>query len=128
MITSLTAATFADFIAEAEVAVVHFDARWNTIREKARLQMQIAAERLGGRARFAEIDIDDCPELARAAEVGNVPAISYYRQGQRIATLVGTQDVLARTNRVLVHLPIGPNDDTTPATARQSWLRWWWWW
>jgi|SRR5262245_48277401 len=112
-------ADYQHFITAAPIAVIHFDAEWDTrYREVTRIRMQQATKAFGLQAAFAEVDIDRSPELAKAIGVLNVPTVAYYRDGVLVAALIGShQDVLARTERVMRGESIGLDDGLTgPAT------------
>jgi hypothetical protein len=97
------------FLAEKEVAVILFDARWDVGgHELIRPRYLRARLELGDIASFGEVDCDKEIELAKAAQVRSVPSIGYYRRGERIATTVGaTQNVLEQTRRVIAGLSLG---------------------
>lgn len=68
---------------------------------------------LGELANFAEVDCDVEVELARLIPVTNVPLVAYFRDGRRVAALIGGgQNVRARVARVLRNEPIGYEDGT----------------
>ncbi|MEM7627575.1 MAG: thioredoxin family protein [Planctomycetota bacterium] len=81
-------------IGRCQYVVVHCDAAWNRHAEPMRKQIDEAKRRLESDVSFCEIDIDLDHELARSLEVKNVPALTYFKDGRLIKTVVGLkQDV-----------------------------------
>jgi thioredoxin-like negative regulator of GroEL len=111
----ISSAEVEDFLAAKPLAVLHFDAGWDTrLIDLTRQTMAEAEAALGDKASFAEIDIDANVEFSKSIPVLNVPLIAYFRNGKLLAALVGAgQNVKARLERVLRGEPIGYSDGTT---------------
>ena len=119
----LASAEFESFVSGAPSAAIHFDAEWDmAYRGRARQRMEEAERSFGARVRFAEVDIDREPELARSIPIMNVPAVAYYRDGRLVAALTGAdQNVRGRVARVMRGESIGYDDGLSnfkpPATT-----------
>jgi thioredoxin-like negative regulator of GroEL len=99
----LTAANYNQFLAQHDVAVVLFDATWDVAGGVAiQERYSRAREELSDKVGFGEIDVDAESALAKAIPILNVPAVVYYRNGFKLATLIGSsQNIAARIRRVM---------------------------
>jgi thioredoxin family protein len=87
----LSSSQYAAFLAEKSVAAVHFDAAWGVrYRQKMRRRMRDAAEAIGEQANFGEVDCDIELALARSVPIINVPTVAYYRDGELVVALIGS--------------------------------------
>lgn len=117
---------FHALVTSRPAAAVLFDAAWDGRRVAARAQMAAAADALGDRAAFGEVNCDAEADLARAVRVANVPSVAYFRDGLHVATIVGAgQDVAATLEallatdaspHVLNYQPARPPAATVPAS------------
>ena len=102
---------YESFLRENEYVVVLFHAPWDGGGTLIRPRFEKAAEALGGRVHFGEVNVDEATFAAKSIPILNVPTVAYFKDGQLIAALVGaTQDVAARTQAVLDGKRIGRND------------------
>ncbi|HPF37874.1 MAG TPA: thioredoxin family protein [Phycisphaerae bacterium] len=109
LIQAFTVSEFESLVADAAIAVVHFDADWDAIlRTPTRIEMRKAEEALGDHVVFAEVDVDASVDVARSIPIANVPAVAYYRHGELMDVVIGAgQDVSGLTRRVIAGEPIG---------------------
>ena len=107
-ITSLTNATFYDFVRTHRFAVIHFWAVWNNqdIQMREAIESGTTAEFLG-QIQFAMFDIDP-PEnwdICREHKVMGPPFLAYYRDGRLVQTVIGLQkpDAMTRNFTSLIY-------------------------
>ena len=72
-------------------AVVHFWAVWNSVDRKMDDLIQSLRPRFQDRIAFyaLETDPESAHDLCRECEIGNLPALVFFRDGERIETLIG---------------------------------------
>ena len=94
--------------------VVHLDAEWDGYRAIVSQRMEDLLDSCSDTA-FGYIDVDLCPDHARAIHLLNVLACSYYRGRTLVATVIGMQQDIARN---LDTLRSGGTPDTTNTISR----------
>lgn len=91
-VTALTAANWGDVIGNSSVpVVVVFGQTWNPQTARQVKIIEAMAGRLGGRARFATVDLGASPDLARRERIDAIPTVRVYRDGQNVASQGGLQ-------------------------------------
>ena len=94
--------------------VVHLDAKWDGYRAIVSQRMEDLLDSCSDTA-FGYMDVDLFPDHARAIPLLNVPACSYYRGRTLVATVIGTQQDIAKN---LAILRSGGTPDTTNTVSR----------
>jgi thioredoxin 1 len=89
-VTALSDATFDEEIgAASEPVLVDFWAEWcGPCKKVAPILDEIAGEQLG-KIRFAKVNIDDYPDIARRFDVMSIPTLILFKDGQPEKVLVG---------------------------------------
>jgi thioredoxin-like negative regulator of GroEL len=112
MVQKLSGNNYEDFVRQRRATAVHFDADWDVgYRPITRRRMSDAADALGERATFGEVDWDREVELVKSLRIINVPTVVYYLDGQLASVLIGArQNILGRLERLLKGQQIGRVD------------------
>jgi thioredoxin 2 len=88
--TSLTAATFDQYVGASDLPVViHFWARWCNVSKTMVPHFSVGARKLAGRALFAKVDMDKEASLAQRYGIECVPTLVVLRNGQEIGRHCG---------------------------------------
>jgi thioredoxin 2 len=99
--TNLTAATFADAVADG-ITVIDFWARWCGPCRTLAPQFERAA-RLRPKYRFAKVDVDSEPALAARYGIRSIPTLVVLRDGEPIATeagVIGADQLVEALDRI----------------------------
>ncbi|BDZ40018.1 MULTISPECIES: thioredoxin [Microbacterium] len=89
-VTPVTDATFQAEVLESELpVVVDIWATWcGPCKAIAPILDQLAGE-YAGRVKIVKLDADQNPETVAAARVTSIPTLGFYRDGERVDTLIG---------------------------------------
>ncbi len=79
------------FLDRRPYSLVHLDAEWDGYRAIITSKIEALAGDLADSTSFGYIDIDRDQDHARAINLRNVPACSYYRGRDLVATVIGLQ-------------------------------------
>lgn len=80
-----------EFLDRRPYSLIHLDAEWDGYRLILARKIESLAKSLAESTSFGYIDVDCDPDHARAISLRNVPACSYYRGRDWVATVIGTQ-------------------------------------
>ena len=95
---------YSRFIASHAVTMIHFWGAWNAydrLMQKRLKEIELLYE---GRIGFGSVDVDQEEMMRICIDVGlkNVPALAYYKRGERIEIVIGLeQEVEERLNVLL---------------------------
>lgn len=84
------------FLDQRPFSIVHLDAEWDGCRGIIASRIRALSLDLADSTSFGYIDIDLDQEHARAIGLKNVPACSYYRGKDLVATVIGAQQDIER--------------------------------
>jgi thioredoxin len=73
----------------AEPVLVDFHAPWCGPCKVLGPWLEHLAAQLGGRVKFARVNVDDVPELAARYQITGVPTLILFRGGQAVDQVVG---------------------------------------
>lgn len=91
-IVAVTSSTFEAKVLEADVPVlVDFTADWCPPCKALHPRLEKVAKDYAGRAKVAQVDVDESPDLAREYSVRGIPALFVIRGGEVVDTAVGLQ-------------------------------------
>jgi hypothetical protein len=90
-----------EWVKSHRYAVIHIDAEWDRYGDEVQKQMKMAAEDFSGEVALGYVDADTEGDYAREIELGNVPTVAYYRDGELVARVVGASRYLSENIRVL---------------------------
>ena len=76
-------------IADADVAVVDFNAEWCGPCKRLAPVFEELAVAHHGKAKFFSVNVDDHPSIAEQENISGIPAIHVYKKGQRGPVMVG---------------------------------------
>lgn len=108
-IEALTNESYEKFLAEREVALVLFYARWEHYHPILRPLLEAAATEFNGRVNVGDVDVDACMDLAASVRIKNVPTVIYYGGGTLVESVIGVepnQNLLERVRSMLAGAPI----------------------
>lgn len=97
----LRACDLDEFLSRRPFSVVHLDAEWDGYRGIVAEKIGILAEQLADSTSFGYIDIDREQDHARSLNLLNVPACSYYRGLELVATVIGMQQDIEGNLRIV---------------------------
>ena len=103
---------YESFLRRMEYTVVLLDASWDVGPGGViRPRFEEAARAFDGRVGFGEVNCDECVFVARSVGIVSVPTVAYYKGGQLIVALVGSnQNIIARTQAMMDGMWIGRKD------------------
>ena len=120
-VAHITEANYLQFLRQHEFAVILWDADWDVAsHQKFWRVFEQAARQFGTRVSFGEVDIEKTTDLVSSISILNVPAISYYRNGQVVKVLIGAERDLTPRIQALLH---GLSIEREPI-PREPFLRW----
>lgn len=89
-LATLNAEGFDAFTASSDpIALVDFWAPWCGPCRQLMPQLDAISAEYVGRVKFGKVNVDECPELAKALQIRNIPCLLLFRDGQPIAASVG---------------------------------------
>lgn len=100
-VRALKACDLDNFLSSRPFSVVHLDAEWDGYREPFARRIGIIAQQLSNSTSFGYIDIDREPDHARSIHLLNVPACSYYRGRELVATVIGMEQDIEDNLRIV---------------------------
>lgn len=89
-ITELNDATFAEFTGKG-VTLVDYWATWCGPCKMVAPVLEQVADKLDGQARLGKVNVDECPDLARQADVNAIPNMCIYKDGALVDRIIGVQ-------------------------------------
>ncbi len=81
-----------EFVSEAEksaAAVVDFSATWCGPCRMMAPVLEDLSEKLGGKADFYNLDVDEAPEIAARFGISSIPCLVLLKNGQAVSQSVG---------------------------------------
>jgi thioredoxin 1 len=78
-------------LASAGVTVVDFSAIWCGPCKQLEPVLHAVAKQYEGKVNFANIDVDDSPNLAAELQIQSIPYIVFYKNGEKKSTMIGFQ-------------------------------------
>ena len=104
-----------EFLKKCPFTVIHLDAIWDGYRGVVEKKIDLLIEKTLDTS-FGYIDIDDNQEYARSIDLRNVPACSYYKETELIATVIGMQQDIEENLQILRE---GGTPDTSNKISRK---------
>lgn len=84
------------FLAQNGPCVIDFYAVWCPPCRKSSVEYGEMSEEYGGNWRFAKVDVDAAPDIARKVGVSSMPTFKLYESGKELQTIVGFQSATMR--------------------------------
>ena len=102
--TNVTDASFDEFLAKSDVAVLEFWATWCGPCKIMGPRFESVAGKMQQQASFAKVDVDDNPKIAFKYGIRSIPTVVIVKNDQVVETLVGVQPEDALQSAVAQHL------------------------
>lgn len=80
---------FNDILSNNRVVVAKFGAQWCSPCKTMEPILESVAEKLEGKVKVVDIDVDDSPELSTQYRVKNIPTIIYFKDGNAQDKTIG---------------------------------------
>ena len=80
---------FVQTISSPKPTVVDFYATWCPPCQEQKPLFAEAERQYGEAATFVTVDVDENPEIAEAYEIGGIPTLMIFKEGQPVAQMVG---------------------------------------
>jgi len=77
--------------ASENLVVLDFRADWCQPCEMLEPELHDALDSIDEDVTLAEVDIDEAPDLARSFDVGSIPAVLFFRDGEECHRFVGVK-------------------------------------
>jgi len=87
-VTALNEANFDSHVAQG-VVLVHFSATWAWPCRKQGPIVEQVAERIGGDAKIAKLDIDTAPKIVQRLKITSIPTLIVFKDGKPVRHFVG---------------------------------------
>ena len=104
-VTAVSGENFmSDVVQRSGVSVVRFWAPWCPPCRRMEPIFDALAEDMGDRAHFAELDIDQAPEVAGGLGIRSVPTMLVFKDGELVDGVSGLMQRAAYQSRIEAHL------------------------
>ncbi len=91
-IQKMTEAEFAEKLPQSAVlTVVDFSAEWCGPCKRQYPILEAIAKEMQGKVNFANIDVDENPNIAAELEISSIPLLVFYKDGKIVHKIVGLQ-------------------------------------
>lgn len=80
---------FNDILSNNSAVVAKFGAQWCSPCKTMEPILESVAEKLEGKVKVVDIDVDDSPELSTQYRVKNIPTIIYFKDGNAQDKTIG---------------------------------------
>lgn len=92
MVKPLDVSTFPEFVRNHPIAVVDFGADWCQPCQMLKPVVAELASLYDGKAAVAAVNVDQNHELAQQFQIAGVPTVIFFKNGERVADIVGVND------------------------------------
>ncbi len=91
-IQKMTEAEFAEKLPQSAVlTVVDFSAEWCGPCKRQYPILEAIAKEMKGKVNFANIDVDENPNIAAELEISSIPLLVFYKDGKIVHKIIGLQ-------------------------------------
>ena len=104
MIKKISAEEFVNEAKAADVAVVDFSATWCGPCKMLAPVLEDISEKMDGKVKFYNVDVDDAPELAAEYRVNSVPCVVMMKKGEFVDQSIGFKPAPMITSWIESHL------------------------
>lgn len=104
MVTKINEQEFQTIAMQDDVAVVDFSATWCGPCKMLAPVLEDVSEKLNGKVKFYNVDVDDAPELAAAYRVNSVPCVVLMKKGAFVDQSIGFKPAPMITGWIESHL------------------------
>ena len=104
MVTRINEQEFKSIAMQDDVAVVDFSASWCGPCKMLAPVLEDISEKMNGKVKFYNVDVDDAPELAAAYRVNSVPCVVLMKKGEFVDQSIGFKPAPMITDWIESHL------------------------
>jgi len=91
-VQKINEASFKDKVLNADgLTLVDFSATWCGPCRAMEPALHAVAKQMEGKMNFAQVDVDESPNLAAGLKISSIPFLAFYRNGKLIDKVIGQQ-------------------------------------
>lgn len=100
MVSDVTHETYDRFIRDRPSAVLHLWAAWNRVDDAMRPIIDALSERFADNVNVGRVNVDSAGNIEMLRQIGNVPTVALYHDGELIDLIVGLRKLEHLLERV----------------------------